>query len=58
MPAGSVSNFRAEAVGVSAMTDGLSRSVGDWRRKGRPERRHAADEFWGGKKEAEQTCSR
>jgi hypothetical protein len=27
MPAGNVSNFRADALGVAAMTDGLSRSL-------------------------------
>jgi hypothetical protein len=54
MPAGNVSNFHADAAGVSAMTDGLSRSVGEWRRKPRRARRHDAEEFWGGKKEAEQ----
>ena len=50
MPGG---NFRADAVGVAAMTDGLSRSVAEWRRKPREQRRRDGGEFWGGKKEAE-----
>jgi hypothetical protein len=53
MPAGDVSNFRADAVGVAAMTDGLSRSVAEWRRKPRDQRRRDGGQFWGGKKEAE-----
>jgi Mg-chelatase subunit ChlD len=53
MPAGNVSNFRADAVGVAAMTDGLSRSVTEWRRKPRDQRRRDGEQFWGGKKEAE-----
>ncbi len=53
MPAGNVSNFRADALGVAAMTDGLSRSVGEWRRKPRDQRRRDGGQFWGGKKEAE-----
>ena len=54
MPSGNVSNFRPDAGGVAAMTDGLSRTVGEWRRKSRGQRRHDGDQFWGGKKEAEE----
>ena len=53
MPAGNVSNFRADAQGVAAMTDGLSRSVSEWRRKPRDQRRRDSGQFWGGKREAE-----
>jgi hypothetical protein len=53
MPAGNVSNFRADAQGVTAMTDDLSRSVSEWRRKPRNQRRRDGAQFWGGKKEAE-----
>jgi hypothetical protein len=45
MPAGNVSNFRADAVGVAAMTDGLSRSVAEWRRKPREQRRRDGGQF-------------
>jgi hypothetical protein len=58
LPAGNVSNFRADAVGVAAMTDGLSRSVGEWRRKPRNQRRRDGGQFGGGKKEAEEAAAR
>ncbi len=54
MPSGNVSNFRPDAAGVAAMTDGLSRTVGEWRGKSRSERRQDGDQFWSGKREAEQ----
>ena len=54
MPSGNVSNFHPDAAGVAAMTTGLSRTVGEWRRKSRSERRRDGGEFWGGKKEAEE----
>ena len=54
MPSGNVSNFRPDAAGVAAMTDGLNRTVGEWRGKSRRERRRDGDQFWGGTKEAEE----
>ena len=54
VPAGNVSNFRADADGVAASYDGLSRSVREFRGKPRHERRRDHDDFWGGVKEAEE----
>ena len=53
MPAGNVSNFRADEMGVSAAYSGLDRTVSEWRGKSRRERRRDADTFWGDRKEAE-----
>ena len=54
MAAGNVSNFRADSGGTAAAYAGLSRTVGEWRSKARPERRRDVDDFWAGRKEAEQ----
>jgi ADP-ribosylglycohydrolase len=54
MPAGNVSNFRADEMGVSATYAGLDRTVREWRGKQRHERRRDADRFWGDRKEAEE----
>ena len=54
MPAGNVSNFRADESGVHATYTGLDRTVSEWRGKARHERRRDADQFWGGTKEAEE----
>ncbi len=54
LQAGNVSNFRADAVGVAASYTGLSRTVGAWRQKGRVERHRDKDDFWAGRKEAEE----
>lgn len=54
MAAGNVSNFRADAVGTAAAYAGLSRTVSDWRGKGRDERHRDVDDFWAGQKEAEE----
>lgn len=54
MPAGNVSNFRADEMGVSATYAGLDRTVREWRGKQRHERRRDADQFWGDRKEAEE----
>jgi Mg-chelatase subunit ChlD len=56
MPLGNVSNFRPDAAGVAAMTTGLSRTVSEWRGKSRHQRHHDKDQFWGGKKEAEEVA--
>jgi len=54
MPAGNVSNFRADESGVHAAYTGLDRTVSEWRGKARHERRRDADQFWGDTKEAEE----
>ena len=54
MPAGNVSNFRPDEMGVSATYAGLDRTVREWRGKQRHERRRDADQFWGDRKEAEE----
>ena len=54
MAAGNVSNFRPDAAGTAAAYAGLSRTVSEWRGKGRDERRRDVDDFWAGQKEAEQ----
>jgi hypothetical protein len=55
MAAGSTANFAPSPASVAASYRGLSRSVGDFRRKDRASRRRDADDFWGGVKESEQT---
>ena len=40
--------------GSTAAYDGLSRTVGEWRGKSRLARRRDRDDFWGGRKEAEE----
>jgi hypothetical protein len=52
--AGNVSNFEASPDGVHAAYDGLDRTVSAWRGKSRAERRRDRDDFWGGRKEAEE----
>jgi hypothetical protein len=54
MPAGNVSNFRADADGMVATYAGLDRTVREWRGKQRHERVRDADHFWGDRKEAEE----
>jgi ADP-ribosylglycohydrolase len=54
MPAGNVSNFRADREGMVATYTGLDRTVREWRGKERHERRRDADRFWGDRKEAEE----
>jgi len=54
MPAGNVSNFRADESGVRAAYSGLDRTVSEWRGKARYERRRDVDQFWGDRKEAEE----
>ena len=54
LQAGNVSNFQPDAPGVAAAYDGLSRTVGEWRGKSRIARRRDRDDFWGGRKEAEE----
>lgn len=58
MAAGNVSNFRADSGGTQAAYAGLSRTVGEWRRKDRHERRRDVDDFWAGQKEAEEVLTR
>jgi Mg-chelatase subunit ChlD len=53
MAAGSIANFAASPASVAASYRGLSRSVGEFRRKDRKRRVAEADEFWGGIKESE-----
>lgn len=55
MAAGSTANFAASPASVAASYRGLSRSVGEFRRKDRARRLAEADDFWGGVKESEQT---
>jgi ADP-ribosylglycohydrolase len=52
--AGNVSNFEASPDGVHAAYDGLERTVSAWRGKSRALRRRDRDDFWGGRKEAEE----
>ena len=52
--AGNVSNFEASPIGVDAAYNGLSRTVREWRGKSREARQHDRDDFWGGRKEAEE----
>jgi ADP-ribosylglycohydrolase len=52
--AGNVSNFRPDAVGLAATYDGLSRTVTEWRGKDRARRLRDRDDFWDGRKEAEE----
>jgi Mg-chelatase subunit ChlD len=54
MAAGSTANFAASPAGVAASYGGLSRAVGEFRRKGRAQRVAEEGEFWGGTKESEQ----
>jgi hypothetical protein len=54
MAAGNVANFAPSPAGVAASYRGLSRTVGEFRRKDRTARRADADDFWGGVKESEQ----
>jgi hypothetical protein len=54
MSAGNVSNFSPSESGVAATYDGLDRTVREWRRKDRMSRRRDADDFWDGRKEAEE----
>ena len=53
MAAGSTANFAASPASVAASYRGLSRSVGEFRRKDRARRMAEADDFWGGVKESE-----
>ena len=53
MAAGSTANFAASPASVAASYRGLSRSVGEFRRKDRARRLAEADDFWGGVKESE-----
>jgi hypothetical protein len=52
--AGNVSNFAPSADGMAATYSGLSRTVREWRGKDRVQRRRDQDDFWGGRKEAEE----
>ena len=52
-PLGSTANFAASPASVAASYRGLSRSVGEFRRKDRAQRLAEADDFWGGVKESE-----
>ncbi len=52
--AGNTSNFTSSPVGVQAAYSGLDRTVSDWRGKSRQQRRRDKDDFWGGRKEAEE----
>jgi Mg-chelatase subunit ChlD len=54
MAAGSTANFAASPASVAASYRGLSRSVGEFRRKDRARRLAEADDFWGGIKESEE----
>jgi hypothetical protein len=54
MSAGNVSNFAPSESGVAATYDGLDRTVREWRGKDRMSRRRDADDFWDGRKEAEE----
>ena len=53
MAAGSTANFAASPAGVAASYVGLSRAVGEYRRKGRAQRVAEEGAFWGGIKESE-----
>lgn len=53
MAAGSTANFAASPAGVAASYVGLSRAVGEYRRKGRAQRVAEEGAFWGGVKESE-----
>ena len=46
--------LHAEPDGVQAAYTGLDRTVSDWRGKSRQPRRRDTDDFWGGRKEAEE----
>ena len=52
--AGNTSNFTSSPIGVQTAYSGLSRTVGEWRGKTREQRRRDKDDFWGGRKEAEE----
>jgi hypothetical protein len=52
--AGNTSNFTSSPIGVQAAYSGLDRTVGDWRGKSREQRRLDKDDFWSGRKEAEE----
>ena len=52
--AGNTSNFTSSPIGVQAAYSGLDRTVSDWRGKSRQQRRRDKDDFWGGRKEAEE----
>ena len=54
MHAGNVSNFQPDAPGVDAVYTGLSRTVTAWRRKDHAARLRDRDDFWDGRKEAEE----
>ena len=54
MAAGNTANFAASPASVAASYRGLSRSVGEFRRKDRARRLAEADDFWGGIKESEE----
>jgi von Willebrand factor type A domain-containing protein len=55
--AGSVSNFRADGQGVQVAFSSVSRGTSEWRGKSKSRRHAERDEFWGGRKEAEETPS-
>jgi ADP-ribosylglycohydrolase len=52
--AGNTSNFTSSPIGVQAAYSGLQRTVSDWRGKSREQRRRDKDDFWSGRKEAEE----
>src|SRR5262245_42450040 len=52
--AGNVSNFAPSPDGLAATYVGLSRTVREWRGKDRARRLQDRDDFWDGRKEAEE----
>ena len=54
--AGSVSNYRADSQGVRVAFSSISRGTSEWRGKSGARRHAERDEFWGGRKEAEESA--
>jgi hypothetical protein len=52
--AGNTSNFTSSPIGVRTAYSGLDRTVSDWRGKSREQRVRDKDDFWSGRKEAEE----
>jgi ADP-ribosylglycohydrolase len=52
--AGNTSNFTSSPIGVQTAYSGLDRTVTEWRGKSRLLRQRDKDDFWGGRKEAEE----
>jgi Mg-chelatase subunit ChlD len=55
MAAGNISSFDASPEGVKRTFAGTSRAVTEWRTRARAERRAHRDQFWGDRKEGEES---